>query len=46
MKKIKLFIAAFAFAIFGISALVPVGSASALDPLKDVCSGNNTGSQI
>lgn len=37
MKKIKLFVAAFAVMAFGALAVIPAGSVAALDPLADVC---------
>ncbi|MGV9002137.1 MAG: pilin [Candidatus Saccharimonadaceae bacterium] len=40
MNKIKLLIATFAVAMFGVFALVPVASVSALDPLGDICTQN------
>ena len=37
MKRIKLLVATFAVAMFGVFALAPVASVNALDPLEDVC---------
>ena len=45
MKKIKLFIAAFTIAGFGLLALAPVTSVSALDPLAGACA-NSSGTEI
>lgn len=45
MKRIKIIVASLIVAIFGVVALAPVASVSALDPLGDVCA-NSTDSAI
>lgn len=46
MKRIKLLIATFVVAMFGVFALVPATPVSALDPLEGVCTGANNDTQV
>lgn len=40
MKRLKLVIATFAVAVFGLAVLAPAGASYAINPLDDVCSSN------